>query len=64
VSMAQIIGISTPLLPFQAPPLIVAMALAPIPAAALTRVCVALAVGVGLFGLPLTWLWWQVIGLL
>lgn len=63
VSMAQIIGISTPLLPFQAPPLIVAMALAPIPAAALTRVCVALAVGVALFGLPLTWLWWQLIGL-
>lgn len=63
VSMAQIIGISTPLLPFQAPPLIVAMALAPIPAATLTRLCIALAVGVALLGLPITWLWWQLIGL-
>ena len=63
VSMAQIIGISTPLLPFQAPPLIVAMALAPIPAAALTRVCIALALGVALIGLPVTWLWWELIGL-
>lgn len=63
VSMAQIIGISTPLLPFQAPPLIVAMALAPIPASALMRVCIALAIGVALIGLPVTWLWWELIGL-
>ncbi|MGI9436919.1 MAG: SLC13 family permease [Geminicoccaceae bacterium] len=64
VSMAQIIGIATPLFPFQAPPLIVAMAMAPIPAAALTRVCLILAVGTFLLGLPLTWLWWQAIGLI
>lgn len=64
VSMAQIIGIGTPLLPFQAPPLIVAMAMAPIPAAALTRVCLILAAGTLLVGLPLTWLWWQAIGLI
>jgi len=64
VSMAQIIGIATPLLPFQAPPLILAMAMAPMPAAALTRVCLALAAGTFLIGLPITWLWWQAIGLL
>lgn len=61
-SMAQIIGISTPLLPFQAPPLILAMAMAPLPAAALTRVCLILAAGSFLLGLPLTLLWWQAIG--
>ncbi|MGI9416449.1 MAG: SLC13 family permease [Geminicoccaceae bacterium] len=64
VSMAQIIGIATPLLPFQAPPLIVAMAMAPIPAAALTRICLILGAGTLLLGLPLTWLWWQVTGLI
>lgn len=63
ISMAQIIGIATPLLPFQAPPLVVAMAMAPISAAALTRVCLILALGTLLLGLPLTLLWWQLIGL-
>jgi len=64
VAMAQIIGIATPLLPYQAPPLIVALALAHMPVAILTRVCLVLAVGVAVVGIPLTWLWWQAIGLL
>lgn len=61
VAMAQIIGISTPLLPYQAPPLIVAMALAHIPVPALIRICVGVALGVAVIGLPLTYVWWQVI---
>lgn len=64
VAMAQMIGIATPLLPYQAPPLIVAMALAHIPVASLTRICLLLAVGVIVLGLPLTYLWWRLIGLL
>ena len=64
VAMAQIIGIATPVLPYQAPPLLVAMALVHIPVATLTRVCLVLAVGVAVVGIPLTWLWWQVIGIL
>ena len=63
VAMAQIIGISTPLLPYQAPPLVLAMALSGIPAAALTRLCVALALGVYLLGIPVTYAWWNLIGI-
>jgi hypothetical protein len=63
VAMAQIIGIATPLLSYQAPPLIVAMGLAHLPVAALTRVCLGLALGVAVLGLPLTYAWWQMIGL-
>lgn len=63
VAMAQIIGISTPLLPYEAPPLILAMALAHFSVPALTRVCVGLALGVAVIGLPLTYAWWQLIGL-
>jgi di/tricarboxylate transporter len=64
VAMAQIIGISTPILPYQAPPLIVAMALAHIPVKSLTRLCFALAVGTLLLGVPLTYLWWTLLGLM
>ena len=63
VAMAQVIGLSTPLLPYQAPPLILAMALAHIPVTTLTRVCLVLAVGVAAVGLPLTYAWWRLIGL-
>lgn len=64
VAMAQIVGIATPLLPYQAPPLLVAMALAHIPVSTLTRVCLVLAIGVAVIGIPLTWLWWQIIGIM
>jgi len=63
VAMAQIFGISTPLLPYQAPPLILAMALAHFSVPALTRICLGLAVGVVVIGLPLSYLWWQAIGI-
>lgn len=64
VAMAQMIGIATPILPYQAPPLIVAMALTHIPVAVLTRVCVVVTVGVFALGLPLTYVFWRLIGLL
>lgn len=64
VAMAQVIGIATPLIPYQAPPLIVAMSLAHISVPALTRICIGLAVGVAVVGLPLTYLWWHLIGLI
>lgn len=63
VAMAQMIAIATPILPYQAPPLIVAMALAHFSVPALTRICIGLAVGVAVIGLPLTYLWWRMIGL-
>jgi len=64
VAMAQIIGIATPFLPYQAPPLLVAMALAPIPVPTLTRVCLVLAIGVAIIGIPLSWAWWGLIGIM
>ena len=63
VAMVQVIGIATPILPYQAPPLIVAMALAQIPVGALLRVCAALAVVVAVVGLPITYLWWSWLGM-
>lgn len=63
VAMAQIIGVATPVLPYQAPPLIVAMALAQIPMKPLFLICVALSVAVFLVGVPLTYLWWSALGM-
>lgn len=63
VAMVQVIGIATPILPYQAPPLIVAMALAQIPVSALLRVCAALAGVVAVVGLPITYLWWSWLGM-
>lgn len=63
ISMTQVLGISTPLLPHQAPPLIVSMALAQIPVSSLLRVCAWLALAVVIVGIPLTYLWWNVLGM-
>jgi hypothetical protein len=63
VAVVRVIGIVTPFLPCQAPPLIVAMALAQIPIGPLLRVCTALAVVVAVVGLPITYLWWSWLGM-
>ena len=63
IAMAQVLGISTPLLPYQAPPLIIAMALAKIPMIALLRVCLWLAVAVAVLGVPITYFWWSYLGM-
>lgn len=62
VAMAQVIGIATPFLPYQPPPLIVAIVLAQIPVGTLTRICVILAVAVIVIGLPVTYVWWSFLG--
>jgi hypothetical protein len=63
ISMAQVIGLATPILPHQAPPLIVSMALAQIPIAALLRICTGIAVAVAIVGIPLTFVWWNYLGM-
>ena len=63
ISMTQVLGISTPVLPHQAPPLIVSMALAQIPISALLRVCAGLAVVVAVIGIPVTYVWWSYLGM-
>ncbi len=62
ISMTQIIGISTPAIPYQAPPLIVAMSISQVPNAVFLRLCFWLAVAVTFLGVPITYLWWQLIG--
>lgn len=62
IAMAQIIGISVPLLPYQAPPLILAMAMAQIPMRILIQICLILAFAVAAIGLPITYFWWQYLG--
>ena len=62
VSMTQLIAVATTVFPFQAPPLVVALALARIPLGALTRVCFLVAVATIAIGLPLTWAWWSLMG--
>lgn len=64
VLMIQVVGYSTILLPYQVPPLIVAMQLGGVPAGAAARMTLwvfVLSVGVVW---PLTFLWWQLIGIL
>ncbi len=62
ITMTQIIGISTPLIPYQAPPLIVAMSISQVPNRVFFRLCLWLALAVTVVGVPLNFFWWQLIG--
>lgn len=64
VLLTQTVGISTIALPYQAPPLVLAMALAGIGIRDATRYCLATALLALVTVVPLTPLWWQLIGLL
>ena len=63
-SVPQMIGIATPLIPYQAPPLIVAMSISHVPNAVFLRICLWLAAVVTVLGVPLTYFWWRIIGFL
>jgi di/tricarboxylate transporter len=62
VIMIQVLGYSTPLLPYQASPIVVAMALGKVPARAGMLLCLALALASYLLLLPLDYLWYQALG--
>lgn len=62
VIMIQVLGYSTPLLPYQASPIVVAMALGKVPARAGMLLCLALAVVTYLILLPLDYAWFSVLG--
>ena len=64
ITMIHNIGYSTTALPFQSPPLLIAIALAQIPVGLLTRVCLWTTVIVTLVGVPITWVWWGWLGLI
>ena len=62
VLMTQVVGFATVVLPYQVPPVMVALALAGVRLADAIRLCLVLAV-VSLIGLvPLNYIWWQLIG--
>ncbi|MCW8907780.1 MAG: SLC13 family permease [Sedimenticola sp.] len=60
--MAQVVGFSTLLLPYQAPPVIVGMQLAGERISEAIKVCLVLALVTLLFLLPLDYLWWRWLG--
>ena len=62
VIMIQVLGYSTPLLPYQASPIVVAMALGKVPAKAGMLLCLALAIASYLLLLPLDYAWYQLLG--
>ena len=62
VIMIQVLGYSTPLLPYQASPIVVAMGLGKVPAKAGMLLCLALAIATYLVLLPLDYLWFGVLG--
>lgn len=62
VIMMQVLGFSTPILPYQAPPIIVGMQLAGEKLFSAIKLCSVLAAFTLLFLLPLNYVWWKVIG--
>lgn len=62
VLMIQVIGFATPLLPYQAPPIIVAMALGKVPLRHALRLCLALAALTFVLLVPLDYLWFSLLG--
>ena len=62
VIMIQVLGYSTPLLPYQASPIVVAMGLGKVPARAGMLLCLALAVATYLVLLPLDYVWFILLG--
>jgi di/tricarboxylate transporter len=62
VLMTQVIGYSTVILPYQAPPLVLAIQLGGVPPAAAVRLLLTLAAVTLIFLAPMNYLWWQALG--
>lgn len=64
VLMTELLGFSTTLLPYQAPPLVVLLSLCAVKAVDLVKLNVLLAIVMLTLGFPAAMAWWQAIGLL
>ena len=62
VIMIQVLGFSTPVLPYQAPPIIIGMQLAGEKFSSAVKLCFVLAVLTLLFLLPVNYVWWKIVG--
>lgn len=62
VIMVQVLGYSTPLLPYMASPIVVAMALGKVPAKPALKLCVALAAVTFVVLMPLDYGWFRLLG--
>lgn len=60
--MTQVIGFSTVLLPYQAPPLVVAIQSGGLPAKEVVRMCLITAAITIILLWPLDYLWWKALG--
>ena len=63
VIMTQVVSFSTVVLPYQAPPLVLAIHLGGIRALDMARVTIALALLTAVLLIPLNYAWWQALGL-
>ena len=64
ILMMQVLGFSTVLLPYQAPPIVIGLQLAGEKFSSAARVCLALAAITILLLLPFNYLWWKLLGYL
>lgn len=62
VLMMQVVGFSTVFLPYQTPPLVVAMQIGDIPMSRGNKLCLALFAATVIVLLPLDYVWWELLG--
>jgi len=62
ILMMQVLGFSTTILPYQAPPIVIGMQLSGEKFASAAKVCLALAAITALFLLPINFFWWKLLG--
>jgi len=62
ILMMQVLGFSTTILPYQAPPIVIGMQLAGEKFSSAAKVCIALAAITAFFLLPINFFWWKLLG--
>ncbi len=62
ILMMQVIGFSTTIFPYQAPPIVIGMQLSGEKFSSAAKVCALLALITALFLLPLNYFWWKILG--